>query len=173
MTAFQAAPPVHDGAMPSASDREPRSERLRSAIVLSTTEHACTVFAAERQAEVPYATPFPSPRAERVSPGHLVAIATAAAGSDVVIWRWFDAVVLSCADGVIRLWEPAHGTVLGRPRTSRHGYRPGGRAYISAGLPGAEWWVAGPVVDRAEDAAVELDEVQRFFTSHGLWDRLT
>jgi hypothetical protein len=159
--------------MTSPPEREPRSGRLRPAIVLSTTEDACTVFAAGRRAEVPYAMPFPSPRAERVSPGHLVAIATAADGSAVVIWRWFDAVVLDSADGVIRLWEPAHGPVLAQPRNSHHVHRPGGRAYISAGLPGAEWWVAGPVVDRAEDAAVELDEVQRFFTSHGLWDRLT
>ena len=159
--------------MTSPAEPEQRSRRLRPAIVLSTTEDACTVFAAERQAEVPYAMPFPSPRTERVSPGHLVAIATAADGSDVVIWRWFDAVILDRADGLIRLWEPAHGPVLAKARNSEHVHRPGGRAYISAGLPGAEWWVAGPVVDRAEDAAVELDEVQRFFTSHGLWDRLT
>ena len=37
----------------------------------------------------------------------------------------------------------------------------------------AEWWVAGPAVDGAEDADVELDEVQRFFSSVGLWERLT
>lgn len=50
--------------------------------------------------------------------------------------------------------------------------RTGSRAYLSAGLPGAEWWLAGPVVDRPEDAAVELDEVGAFFTTHALWDRV-
>ncbi len=62
-----------------------------------------------------YARPFPASRTERVAPGQLVAVATAADGSDVVIWRWFDAVVLEGVDGAIRLWEPAHGTVLARP----------------------------------------------------------
>jgi len=33
--------------------------------------------------------------------------------------------------------------------------------------------VAGPAGDRAEDADVELDEIQRFFTSAGPWERLT
>jgi hypothetical protein len=33
--------------------------------------------------------------------------------------------------------------------------------------------VAGPAVDHPESADVELDEVNDFFTSHGLWDRLT
>jgi hypothetical protein len=41
---------------------------------------------------------------------------------------------------------------------------------VSAGLPGAEWWVAGPAVDIAENADVELDEVAAFLTLHGLWD---
>lgn len=54
-----------------------------------------------------------------------------------------------------------------------YGYRPGSRAYLSVGLPGAEWSVAGPVAGRAEEADVELDEVQRFLTSAGLWDCLT
>lgn len=154
--------------MTSASDRERLAGRLRRAIVLSTTEDACTVFAEERTRVVPYARAFPGPRTERVAPGHLVAIATAADGSDVVIWRWFDAVVLDGADGLSRLWEPAHGPVVARPRDPRHVYRPGSRAYLSSGLPGAEWWVAGPAVARAEDAEVELDEVQRFFASFGL-----
>jgi len=152
--------------------REPAGQ-LRPAIVLSTTEDACTVFAGERTEVVAYARPFPAPRTERVAPGHLVAIATAGDGSDVVIWRWFDAVVLEGVGGAIRLWEPAHGTVLAQPRDRKHIYRPGSRAYLSAGLPGAEWWVAGPAGHRAEDADVELDEVQRFFTSAGLWERLT
>jgi len=116
---------------------------------------------------------FPTPRTERVAPGHLLAVATTADVSDVVVWRWFDAVVLEGVDGVIRLWEPAHGTVLAQPRDPKLIYRPGSRAYLSAGLPGAEWWVARPAVDSAEDADVELNEVQQFFTSAGLWERLT
>jgi hypothetical protein len=49
-------------------------------------------------------------------------------------------------------------------------YDPGTRAYLSAGLPGAEWWVAGKAVNRAEDAEVELNEVGRLYTEHGMWD---
>ena len=158
--------------MTDVADREPAG-RLRPAIVLSTAEDACTVFAGWRTEVVAYARPFPAPRTERVAPGHLVSVATAADGSGVIIWRWFDAVVLEGVAGAIRLWEPAHGTVLAQPRDRKHIYRPGGRAYLSAGLPGAEWWVAGPAVDVAEDADVDLDEVQRFFTSAGLWERLT
>jgi hypothetical protein len=36
-------------------------------------------------------------------------------------------------------------------------------------LPGAEWWVAGKAVDQAEDAEVELDEVERLYTEHDMW----
>jgi hypothetical protein len=32
---------------------------------------------------------------------------------------------------------------------------------------GAEWWVAGPVVERAEDADVDLDEVNQFYRGLG------
>jgi hypothetical protein len=35
---------------------------------------------------------------------------------------------------------------------ARRRYDPGTRAYLSAGLPGAEWWVAGRAVDQADDA---------------------
>ena len=146
--------------------------RLRRAIVLSTTEDACTLFAEGKRDVVPYAVAFPSPRSDRVAPGHLVAVAIAADGFEVVIWRWFDAVVLGDVEGSISLWEPGHGTVLAQPRDPKHVYLPGSRAYLSAGLPGAEWWVAGPVGGRAEEAAVELHEVERFFISQGLWDGL-
>ena len=120
-----------------------------------------------------YAAVFPSPRTDRVSPGHLVAVATAPDGSQTVIWRWFDAVVLGEENDLIRLWEPSHGELLARPRRARQQWRPGTRAYLSAGLPGADWWVAGTAVARAEDAQVELDEVERFFTERDLWNRLT
>jgi hypothetical protein len=145
---------------------------MRQAIVLGTGEEKCTVFTEGHRAEVPYARAFPTPRAERVVPGHLVAIATMADGSEVVIWRWFDAVVLDRAGDAVSLWEPAHGTVLAEPRNPERAYQPGSRAYLSAGLPGAQWWVAGPVIDRAEDADVDLGEVEQFFTGLGLWDRL-
>jgi hypothetical protein len=103
----------------------------------------------------------------------LVAIATATDDSEVVVWRWFDAVVQGESNGSVNLWEPAHGSVLAQPRYPRHIHRPGSRAYLSAGLPGAEWWVAGPVVHHAEDADVELDEVERFFRSLDLWEGLS
>jgi hypothetical protein len=99
-----------------------------------------------------------------VAPGHLVAVANAADGSKAVVWRWFDAVVLDVEGSSVSLWEPVHGTVLAEPRDPQQTYRPGSRAYLSAGLPGAEWWVAGPAVDRAEDADVDLDEVEQFLT---------
>jgi len=42
--------------------------------------------------------------------------------------------------------------------------------YLSAGLEGAAWWVAGAAVACAEDADVEVAEVQRFLMTHGLLD---
>ncbi len=54
---------------------EAREPQLRLAIVLNATEDACTVFAQNEQAVVPYAGPLPGPRTERVAPGNLVAIA--------------------------------------------------------------------------------------------------
>jgi len=159
--------------MTASSSEEAREPQLRLAIVLSTSEDACTVFAQDEQAVVRYAVPFPGPRTERVAPGNLVAIAAAPDGSEVVVWRWYDAVILGEADGQIRLWEPAHGEVLAQARDPRRAHRPGSRAYLSAGLAGADWWVAGATVARAETAVVELDEVRRFLTRHDLWDRLT
>ena len=101
-------------------------------------------------------------------PGHLVAIAEAP-GTPVVVWRWYDAVVLGSDETFVRLWEPAHGEVSAQRRWERE-YGPGTRAYLSAGLPGADWWVAGRAMGQAEDAQVELDEVKRLYTEHGMWD---
>ena len=131
------------------------------------------MYADDKPRIVSYAEPFPRPRAGRVAPGNLVALAGEPGGSEVILWRWFDAVVVDQAGQVITLWEPNHGTVVAKPRDPHYLYRPGSRAYVSAGLPGADWWAAGPAVDRAENAAVDLDEVRDFFTGHGLWDRLT
>jgi hypothetical protein len=103
-----------------------------------------------------------------------VAVATAPDGAEAVVWRWYDAVVVGAETGLgeetglVRLWEPAHGEVVARPRRTGRHWQPGTRAYLSAGLPGADWWVAGPAVATAEDADVELDEVGRFCTEHGL-----
>jgi hypothetical protein len=145
-----------------------RDTRLRRAIVLGTTEQECTVFMAGQQTVVPYAATFPQPRGQRVAPGHLAAVASAADGSPALVWRWFDAVVLGVADPGVSLWEPAHGTVLAQPRNPLRRYVPGTRAYLSAGLPGADWWVAGPAVTYAEEADVDLGEVDHFLADLGL-----
>ena len=155
------------------TDQSPKRAPLRCGIVLRAREEDCQVLRQGQVSSVRYAAVFPSPRTDRVSPGHLVAVATAPDGPEKVIWRWFDAVVLGEDDGVVRLWEPLHGEVLARSRGEHAQRRPGTRAYLSAGLPGADWWVAGTAVASAEDAQVELDEVERFFTERDLWNRLT
>ena len=143
--------------------------RLRCGIVLRSEEDACQVLAEGNTFSVRYAPQFPAPRRERVLPGHLVAVAEAPGVSGVVIWRWYDAVVLGSDVGSVQLWEPAHGEVAAQRRRPQQQYGPGTRAYLSAGLPGADWWVAGRAVDRAEDAEVELDEVERLYNEHGMW----
>ena len=69
----------------------------------------------------------------------------------------------------VRLWEPLHGEVVAQPRSSRRRYARGTRAYLSAGLPGADWWVAGQAVSRADEADVDLAEVERLYAEHDLW----
>ena len=91
----------------------------------------------------------------------VISVAAAADGAEAVVWRWYDAVVLGEEAGLVRLWEPAHGEVVAHPRHAGLHRQPGTRAYLSAGLPGADWWVAGAAVAVAEDADVELDEVER------------
>jgi hypothetical protein len=143
--------------------------RLHCGIVLGSDEDACQVVAGGSVASVPFAPRFPAPRRERVLPGHLVAIAESA-GAAVVVWRWYDAVVLGGDAVTVRLWEPAHGEVVARRRWPRQRSGRGSRAYLSAGLPGADWWVAGSAVNQAEDAEVELDEVARLYTEHDMWN---
>jgi hypothetical protein len=142
--------------------------RLRCGIVLRSDEDACQVTAGGKIASIRYAPQFPGPRRERVLPGHLVAIAETA-GAAVVVWRWYDAVVLGGDARSVQLWEPAHGEVAARRRRPGQQHGPGSRAYLSAGLTGADWWVAGKAVDRADDAEVELDEVERLYTEHDMW----
>jgi len=91
----------------------------------------------------------------------------------VVVFRWYDAVVLEATSDQVQVWEPAHGPVLATPRRCQQPRQPGTRAYLSAGLPGADWWVAGHAATAAEQADVELGEVERFCTEHDLWDQLT
>jgi hypothetical protein len=146
------------------------SPKLRCGIVLRVREDDCQVLAGGQAVSVRYASRFPGPRTNRVSPGHLVAIASLPGSSDAVVWRWYDAVVLGGEAEAVRLWEPAHGEVVARGRRPGQRYEPGSRAYLSAGLPGSEWWVAGQATDRAEDADVELDEVARLYAENDLWD---
>ena len=145
---------------------------LRPGIVLATDEETCTVASGGRVAGARYAAPFPRPRTERVAPGHLVALLAAADGTDVVVWRWFDAVVTGQGADGVTLWEPFHGNVTATPREPGRRYPAGSRAYASAGLPGADWWVAGPAVAVAQDADVDLAEVVAFFEELGLLDAL-
>ncbi len=157
--------------MSASADDGLASARPRCGIVLRVQEDVRQILGPGQPCQARYAKSFPSPRTERVSPGHLVAVATAPDGSDVVIWRWYDAVVLGEEAGLIRLWEPSHGEVVARPRRVQL-RSPGTRAYLSAGLPGADWWVAGAVSARAEDADVELGEVERFYDERDLWNDL-
>lgn len=145
-------------------DTTPAPYRLQTARVLRVVdERSCDIWRHGAVDVVRFAATFPSPRMERVSPGHLVAIATAPDGTDVVVWRWYDAVVLGTEEaGSVRLWEPGHGEVIARPRASYQQQDPGSRAYASAGLPGAEWWVIG-----STDA--ELEDVAALYTAHDLW----
>ena len=112
---------------------------LHCGIVLRSEEDACQVVAGGEIVSVRYASQFPAPRRDRVLPGHLVAIAEAPDASAVVVWRWYDAVVLGSDIGSVRLWEPAHGDVAAQRRRPQQQYGPGTRAYLSAGLSGAEW----------------------------------
>jgi hypothetical protein len=146
--------------------------QLHCGVVLRVREDECEVLSDGRLRHVRYAPMFPSPRTERVQPGNIVAMTAASIGIEIVLWRWYDAVVLGDDNGAIRLWDPAHGEVLAQPRAAYRPVSPGSRAYLSAGLPGADWWVAGPTVAEAHDADVELDEVVKLYTQHGLWDTL-
>jgi len=90
----------------------PAPHRLRTARVIRVDERACEVWSHGGASSTGFAPMFPSPRTERVSPGHPVAIATGPDGTAVVVWRWYDAVVLGEeGNGTVRLWEPAHGAV--------------------------------------------------------------
>lgn len=144
-----------------AMDHRAEPLELRPHRVLRVGEESVEVSGRAGSRTVAFAPMFPRPRAERVSPGHLVAVVTAPDGREAVVWRWFDAVVLGTEDdGSVRLWEPGHGEVVARPRASYRPQRPGARAWLSAGLPGADWWVAAGTGDEDQ---VELDEVRALY----------
>ena len=148
--------------------QQPRTAKV--AVVLRPEEHRCEVTFGRGTALVAYGPPF-SRRAETLAPGHLVAVTNGPAGEALVIWRWYDAVVLGQTGEEVRLWEPSHGEVLARPRHAQREYVVGTRAYASAGLPGADWWVEGPVT-AVQDVDVSMADVYAFYDAHDLWSQL-
>lgn len=147
------------------------SHELVTAVVLENSELECTVWSGTGTEIVPFASFFPADRMKRVSPGHLIAYATSAEGLKVVVWRWYDAVVVGQVDDeTIRIWEPGHGYVLAKRRFVEQHNRPGSRVYASSGLPGADWWVAGATA-YPEPASVEIEDVRALLTRNGLWER--
>lgn len=154
------------------TEHDPDDRVIRCAVVLRVREDECDVLREGRLITAQFAPMFPAPRTERVQPGNLVAVTVLSDGTETVMWRWYDAVVVEDGPGVVRLWEPAHGEVLAQARPAYIPRGPGTRAYLSAGLPGADWWVAGPATANSRDADVELGEVDNLFTEHGLWDAM-
>jgi hypothetical protein len=147
-----------------------RPRHVRCAIALRVEEQTCDVWSQGERLSIGFVPQFPSPRTQRVSPGHLLAVATSPDGRDLAVWRWYDAVVLGHDEaGLVRLWEPAHGEVVAEARPSYRRQKPGSRVYASAGLPGADWWVACHVSVSPADADVELDAVYALYEENGLW----
>ena len=60
-------------------------------------------------------------------------------------------------------------------RVREHGFGSAAHQQPShrAGLPGADWWVCGPVTPEPADARVDLAEVAELYRVHGLWGSLT
>lgn len=142
---------------------------LHTAVVLRVAEQSCEVWSGGTTRVVAFAPMFPTPRIERVSPGHRVAVATDPGERAVVVWRWYDAVVLGRTDAdSVLLFEPGHGEVTAHVRESYRDVEPGGRAYASAGLPGADWWVVAAVT-AGGDPELDLDAVAALYTDNGLW----
>lgn len=150
---------------------EHSSRIARAGVVLRPGEGRCEVYFGSETAFVEYGVPF-SPRAQSLTPGHLVAVTETPDARSLILWRWYDAVVLEQSATQVRLWEPAHGEVVAQSRSPQDSYSVGTRAYASAGLRGADWWVEGPVA-AVEDVNVATDEVLAFYAEHDLWDRLT
>lgn len=151
-------------------EQKHQSPTARAAIVLQPGEQRCEVTFGVDTAFVEYGSPF-SPRAKSLTPGQLVAVTDNPDVPRLIIWRWYDAVVLGQSAEQVRLWEPNHGEVVARSRNARYRYVAGTRAYASAGLPGADWWVVGHV-GSVEDADVDMDQVYEFYSKHDLWSGL-
>lgn len=152
------------------SDRSavhPLSESLTSGVVLLPGPDDCEVLHAGRVLRAGYGRAF-VPRASSLSPGHLVALQPRQDGT-LVLWRWFDAVVIDVEGEQARVWEPLHGEVVARLRQPGTLPPVGGRAWVSAGLPGAEWWLES-ATGTPPTAEVELGDVACFYDKHGLWE---
>ncbi len=156
--------------MDAPNDSKPPAQAARAAVVLRPEQQRCEVDFGNETAFVGYGVPF-SPRAKTLTPGHLVAVTGADDGTALILWRWYDAVVLEQSAERVRLWEPNHGEVLARARDVQYRYPTGSRAYASAGLPGSDWWVEGPV-GAVQDADVAMVHVYEFYAAHDLWSRL-
>jgi hypothetical protein len=113
--------------MATQGNQDPISARLRRGIVLSVQEDACEIFPQNQRCSVRFATPFPSPRTERVAPSHLVALATAADDTERVVWPWFDAVILGEEADLLR---------CGSRRTAKSRRDPAGRISRASQGPG-------------------------------------
>ena len=97
--------------------------------MLRPGEHRAEVcFSTDETVSVGYGAPF-GRRAQSLAPGHLVAVADMRDALPLVLWRWYDAVVLEQSADQVQLWEPGHGEVLARSRNPQRRLPPGTRAY--------------------------------------------
>jgi hypothetical protein len=63
----------------------------------------------------------------------------------------------------------SRGEVLARARATYRRQDPGSRAWASAGLPGAPWWITDGTDGGGSVDNVDLDEVEALYTENGLW----
>lgn len=110
------------------TEHDPADRVIRCAVVIRVREDECEVLREGRLITAQFASMFPAPRTERVQPGNLVAMTATSDGTETVLWRWYDGVVLEDGPEAIRLWEPAHGEVLAQARPAYIPRGPGTRA---------------------------------------------
>jgi hypothetical protein len=91
-------------------ESKPQSQAARAAVVLRPKEQHCEVSFGVETAVVGYGIPF-SPRARTLTPGHRVAVTDGPDAALLIIWRWYDAVVLEqgCRTGPALGTEPRRG----------------------------------------------------------------
>ena len=77
--------PALDGSAPPSPGSAPAP--LRCGVVLRVGEELCEVVVDGEVSSAAFAPSFPSPRAERVAPGHLVALAPTSRGTAALVWR--------------------------------------------------------------------------------------